>query len=199
MQRQRSLDHSETRGIKVWSTVPKTRPPKLVPKTPKLTVPKTPKTPGRPLWGAAMRISIRLFILAFAVLSIACAGKRDPLSEQTFENMCATQSASAFYHAYGKYPDSIKSETGWGYRPNVAELTSRSLPYQYIAGPDWCVIASPGRDGQYEREALDLIYQNRERNWSISIQSAVVKISYDPTNGSRSSGDLIDVCKPPRL
>jgi hypothetical protein len=64
--------------------------------------------------------------------------------------------------------------------------------YQYLANKEWCILISCGPDGVFEQRLIANL-KNEKNKLSLEINAQIIKeIQYDPTNGIKSRGDIIE-------
>ena len=63
--------------------------------------------------------------------------------------------------------------------------------YQYLADKDWCILISCGPDGIFEQKMIGNLKNDKGKVSLREIADSIKEIQYDPTNGTKSKGDII--------
>ena len=73
---------------------------------------------------------------------------------------------------------------------NVFDARHQDWTIQYISNGDWYLLASCGPDRRYESEVLGRINRDKKTIAPDELRRRIAGISYDPTNGHDSRGDV---------
>lgn len=71
------------------------------------------------------------------------------------------------------------------------ELPEQVSNIQYVSNGKWFLFIHPGPDDKYNNDFIQYVVNKKDELTTFSLSEQIAKNIYDPTNGYRSTGDLI--------
>ena len=65
--------------------------------------------------------------------------------------------------------------------------------FQYVSNGNWYCLFSCGPDQVYEEKLIADLHENRTTTSENQARARISSVMYDPTNGTLSSGDIVDI------